>query len=357
LVFLAGLLAPKSHREFIRGDLLDLCKSVPEFLHRARSYVFGVAKQRTRDSFHIFLLAGEVVGLATPVWNQPFRQVIPFIVAVVLFLRLVDIYTEDTEGTPAGMTIDSVAIALFTSLLELSVAQLAPSYALSLRAFAAAVLGGVLAAGWRRAFRQWEPNDARFKKLKESNIATWHMNVLFMAAAIPLIITAMVAVPDPSLSSNRDRFLGALPLIFLALSYRLQTGHGLLYGPQVERYDPDTLENRSLKKWLSSVWAPDQPSSALFPGHVLAEIAYFASLLPLIALAAWRWYSRDPLAAQTDWQQLEVNVASIAALALLWIGIKKMNLQLQKALALEIKRRKEAKDMSGANVSPIGRNK
>jgi hypothetical protein len=242
------------------------------------------------------------------------------------------------------MTIDTVAIAVFASLLELILARFAPSYALSLRAFAAAVLGGLLAAGWRLAFRQWEPNDARFKKLKESNIATWHMNVLFMAAAIPLIITAIIAVPDPSDPSNRDRVLGALPLIFLALSHRLQTGHGLLWGPQVERYDPDTLENRTLKKWLSGVWAPDQPSSAIFPGHVLAEIAYFASLLPLVALAGWRWYSKDPLAAQTDWQQLEINVVAIAALAVLWIRIKKMNLQLQKALALELKRRKELQE-------------
>jgi hypothetical protein len=118
----------------------------------------------------------------------------------------------------------------------------------------------------------------------------------------------------------------------------------MLWGPQVERYDVDTLENRTLKKWLSGVWAPDQPSSAIFPGHALAEIAYFASLFPLVVLACWRWYSGDSLAAQTDWQQLEINVVSIAALAVLWIRIKKMNLQLQKALALEINRRKESKD-------------
>jgi hypothetical protein len=225
------------------------------------------------------------------------------------------------------------------------VGWLAPAFALSLKhAFVGAVLGGVLAAGWRFAFRQIEPNDPRFKKLKESNIATWHMNVLFMAAAIPIIITNIIAVPDPSHTSNRDQLLGGLPLIFLVLSYRLQTGHGLLRGPRLERYDWDTLENRTLKKWFSRVWAPDQPNSSAFPWHILSEIAYFASLLPLVALACWRWYSGDPPAAKTDWRQLEINVAAIAALAVLWIRIKKINLQLQKALAMEIQRRKESKD-------------
>jgi hypothetical protein len=124
----------------------------------------------------------------------------------------------------------------------------------------------------------------------------------------------------------------------------LQTGHGLLRGPQVERYDCDTLENRTLKKWFSRVWAPDQPNSSVFPGHILSEIAYFASLLPLVTLACWRWYSGDPLAARTDWRQLEINIGAIAALAVLWIRIKKINLQLQKALAMEIQRRKDSKD-------------
>jgi hypothetical protein len=276
--------------------------------------------------------------------------VIPYVAATAFFLRFYDIYTEDTEGTPLGMTLDVAAIAVFTSLFELALAWLAPAFALTLsRAFVAAVLGGVFAGGWRLAFRQIEPNDPKFKKLKESYIATWHMKVLFMLASAPISITGMIAVPG---EGSRDRFLGAIPPIFLALSYRLQTGHGLLRGPQVERYDTDTLENRTLKKWFRRVWAPDQPSTSLFPGHVLAEIAYFPSLLVLVALAGWRWYSGDPLAAETDWRQLEVNITAIAALGLLWIRIKKINLQLQKALALEIQRRKESKDHERSECEP-----
>jgi hypothetical protein len=351
LVFLAGLLAPKSHREYIRGDLLDLCTSAPEYRQRARSYVIGAAAQRTRDSFHILVLAGEVGALCLPVWNQPLRQVIPYAAITAFFLRLVDIYTEDTEGTPLGMTIDWVAIAVFASLLELTLAWLAPSFALTLlRALAGAVLGGVLAAAWRLVSRQMEPNDPRFKKLKESNIATWHMNVLFIGAAVPIMFTNIIAVPDPG--HNRDQILGILPLFFLMLSYRLQTGGGIWRGPRVERYDIDTLENRTLKKWFKRVWAPDQPGRAEFPVHILAEIAYFASLLPLVVLAWWRWYTGDPLAAQTDWRQLEINIPAIAALAVLWIRIKKVNLQLQKALALEIRRRKESKDHERSECEP-----
>ena len=130
LVFLAGLLAPKSHREFIRGDLLDLCKTAPEYRQRARSYVLGVATQRTRDSFHVGLLAGEVAALLLSVFSQPLRPVILYVAATAVFLRLYDIYTEDTEGTPLGMTMDWLATAVFTSLLELILSDLCQSRAI-----------------------------------------------------------------------------------------------------------------------------------------------------------------------------------------------------------------------------------
>jgi hypothetical protein len=337
LVFVAGFLTPKNHRDFIRGDLLDLCESPLEYVQRAARYLAGVFGQRIRESSHVVLWIGEVVGLVVPVWKTTLLRTAVFAGAVTLFLRLYDVYTENTEGTSFGMAIDAVTIAAFAALLEFGLASRGSAFALSPQLICqGAVLGGILTAGWRTAFRHRDPSDPRIRTLKESYIASWHMNVLFIVAAIPIILTNAAAVPDHG--NQRDPILAALPLIMMALSYRFQTGHGLFKRPRIEEYEKNE-ETGILKKWLRRVWAPQQPDSSGLPEHVVCEIIYFGALFVALPIAIGRWASGDPSARETDWRQAALNFAAVAGLLVLWIRIKKMNRELHQALRLEIDRR------------------
>ena len=172
------------------------------------------------------------------------------------------------------------------------------------------------------------------------------MNLLWAAAGVVLSLTNAAAVPE--IIHGRDFLLGGLPVVLLCAAYRLQKDHFTGMHPRAPLSlfrDPrqDELLHQS-----AMLWFPDRRKSSKLPAYVYAEVLYFVVLVLPAGLAAWRWISGDSSAAQVDWLQLAINVGAVAALAALWIRIKRLNRQTALALR-ERSERAQALDSRGQN--------
>ena len=345
--FLAERLTPRYQRDFIAGDLQALALVPRLYAWRAAKAIACIIKYQMIASFDVWLVTGEASLFWIAIAGSPFLPSMLLLMLVLAALRVRDAYIYSAEGSPGAMAPEAGGIAIFVFLAETALGWIAPSLVLPAeRMIQGAVIGAVSLPAWRMIFRKGEPLDKRPRELQESLVAAWHMNLLWAAAGVVLSLTNAAAVPE--IIHGRDFLLGGLPVVLLCAAYRLQKDHFTGMHPRAPLSLFRDARQDELLHQSAMLWFPDRRKSSKLPAYVYAEVLYFVVLVLPAGLAAWRWISGDSSAAQVDWRQLAINVGAMAALAALWIRIKRLNRQTARALR-ERSERAQALDSRGQN--------
>ena len=333
IFYLAKWIIPSFDRDIVLGDVRSLkCKSQREYFWGAATIVGGVIKARMMASFGFPLLFGEAAFLFLPaVLLRDGTSLIPFAALytlLIILFRLRDAYLYPAQGSVPEMLGDTMFALLMVGTAEGAFMYFTPRLALPFSKLILAAAAVVMVSQWRKVSRREDSPDPNLKKLHERLIAAWHMNILFMAACIPVTLSNIEAVPGGRI---RDRLLGFLPIFCMGLAQRLRKEHYI----SIWQEPPVSITNTTpeldvLSYHRAVLWFKDRKSA--FPVDLISEFAYFAVLLSPHAEAAWQWASNDPRAAQVDWLQLAVNLGAVMVLALMWTEIKNRNRKLANAI-------------------------
>lgn len=341
MIVLAERVTPHYQRDDVRSTLESVeCRSRRDCMWVSAAAVATVIKAQVRDTFDSRMLMGEVLSLYVAVCfpdvNAPFLPFAILLTFLLALFRVRDAYAYPAEGSTAEMFVDVAFAAGFVIALETFLTFQAPRLALSSLKVIFAVIATVAISHMRMFLRRQDSGDPRLRKLKESSIAVWHMNVLWLLTVVPLQITSGIAVPGSHL---RDQLISRLPSLLMLAAIRLkkQNFESIWRKPVLSPVGiPHVAE---LSHMLGILWFRDKVSK--FRSDLCAEVLYFSVLAFPLAEAAWRWSSGDPSAADVDWLQVGVNATAVILLAVIWIYIKKLNERLAGAIRQEIVRRQE----------------
>jgi hypothetical protein len=316
------------------------CRTRGEYVWRSTATVVRAIGEGMRKAFGFSLVFGELCFLLLPLFirdiDMPLVPVAAFLIVVLTVLRLRDSYAYPSAGSSEDIVKDAAFGIVLLVVFEVACALWAPRLAFTIgRAFRASV-GALLAAQWRAIYHREDPPDEIRRNFLKRKIATWHMNVLFVAVSSPIVLTNAIAVP--AAGHLRDLVLGYLPPIFIMLAWRSKKKRWTYL---IDRRPISTFEDgvlRDLERQRAILPVSERDSK--LPVDVFFEVLYFLSLAYLPLVAAWRWISASPLAGEVDWLQAGVNFTAVIWLAAIWAQIKDFNRTLAADLDEAIRIRK-----------------
>jgi hypothetical protein len=263
--------------------------------------------------------------------NAPILQLELVLITVLLVSRLRDAYSYPAEGSLAEMFTDAGFNAAAVILLQIALLLTAPGLALPALRFFQAITGVFLVAQWRMLYHREDPPDPIRQHFLKRKIATFHIHLLFMGTAAPLILTSIKAAPGSDL---RDIVLGTFPMA-VGLAWRLKKNRWVYLKEiriqELLKANIQDDEIAELERQLALLPVPDEDLGTRW--DLLFEVLSFVYLAYIPLTAFWGQLSHALSTAMVDWWQLEINAVAAVALLVIWLQIKKCNGQ----LAVELK--------------------